>query len=213
MNLLPNRPVSRPVSEGEKNMLVELVSQAPAVGAGTASQVLARCKFIPAEQRAKIIATRLLREASVPPKSSEVRYMGTSFSREVYDLVRFVLALAAIEDTNAVLGVVKDESLNYGKNERAMIWALIAQGYMGSSDVASALKELVENEPDLSLKAIALRAYARSAGSDAIPLLERYLKESASSKSGAPIMIHRSGDALENAAHDELFLLRQKGGK
>ena len=47
MNLLPNRTISRPVSEGEKNMLVELVSQAPAVGAATASQVLANCSTDP----------------------------------------------------------------------------------------------------------------------------------------------------------------------
>jgi HEAT repeat protein len=213
MNLLSNRAISRPVSEGEKNMLLELVSKAPAVGAATASQVLANCSTIASVQRARVIVSRFLKEASVPSKTPVARYMGSYLSAEVMELNGFIIALVAIDDPDTVVRLLKEAASTLGGNERTRKWSMVAQGFVGSEDVADSLKQLVETEADESIKAVTLRAYARSAKRNAIPLLEHYLKQSTASKPETPIMIHRSGDPLEIVARDELALLREEGGE
>ncbi len=211
LNFLANRPIKRPLIAGEKAALVELVSQSSALRAATASLVLAKCTAISGEERARVIVPRFLRAVSEPSQPLMGGGMGSSLSAEASELTQFVLALEAIQSPNSVLERLKEGSLTYS-NEKARKWSLVAQGFMGSSEVAAELQELVEKESDLSLQALTLRAYARSAKYDAIPLLERYLEERTSSKPARPVMLHTSGDPLEDAARGELFRLRREGG-
>lgn len=213
LGFLANRPISRPLSAGERAVLVELVSQLPALRAATAALVLAQCSTIPAEERARVIVSRLAKEAVLPSNTPEKRVAGSSLSVEVYELYRFILAMEAINDPASVLTVLKEHGRANPDNGAVAKWLLIGQGFTGSREAAVPLKELLLGETDASLKAVALRAYARSAKRDAIPLLEGYLKERTSQETGVPVMHGEHRDPLEVAARGELARLRARSGE
>ena len=156
---------------------------------------------------------RFLKEASVPSKTPVARYLGSYLSAEVMELNGFIIALVAIDDPDTVVRLLKEVVSTLDGNERARKWSMVAQGFVGSEAVADSLKQLAETEADESIKAVTLRAYARSAKRNAIPLLEYYLKQITASKPETPIMINRSGDPLETVVRDELARLREEGGE
>jgi hypothetical protein len=202
------RTIQRPVTAEEKAALFAMVSE-DSLMAGSAALVVAICVSIPAEERARVVASRFVRETMTPPLPADILYPGITVSGDVFRLLRFVVALEKIGSPSEALAVLEEESSRITADEDAGRWLLIAQGFLESRAAATPLLNLVETETDVSLKAVALRAYARSAKHDAIPVLERYREEREAYLPPRHLGLG-SRDPLYNAAAGELARLKRK---
>lgn len=202
------RTIQRPVTAEEKAALFAMVSE-DSLMAGSAALVVASCVSIPAEERARVVVSRFVRETMAAPLPADVLYPGITVSADVFRLLRFVVALEKIESPSDALAVLEEESSRLTADEGAGKWLLIAQGFLESRAAAAPLLNLVETETDLSLKAVALRAYARSAKHDAIPVLERYREEREAYLPPRHLGLG-SRDPLYNAAIGELARLKRQ---
>jgi len=200
---LQNRPVRRPLSAQELRTLVALVREANSIGAGSAARVLARCERVPARRRLASIIERFEAEVVSPvsPASSWPGYL----SPEVSALNQFLLALSYI-GRPAVTPLQQALRRAAGQADLEQ-WLTLALGMAGDKAVATRLKEVVLGEADRYVRCVAVRAYARSAQSDAIPLLESLLDDDTESEytscTGGKVLL------IRNAASDELARLRK----
>ena len=169
LSALANRPVTFPLTEAEVRGLQELVTDGPVAHAGPAAGVLARCELVPLESRSKPVIDRLESEAAQNTKQTG-RYHGSSVSKRVFDLNQFLIAFDSMRDAS-VTKALHERPNRHQEGSPSRKWLLMALGMAGDPSVADPLRSLVLAEKDLSTKAVALRAFARSAREDAVSLL------------------------------------------
>jgi hypothetical protein len=172
---LANRPVTFPLAEDAVRELQSVVRNGPVGNAGTAAWVLAKCERVPLEARSTPAMDRLEREAAQPMK--ETGYLhGSYVSKRVFYLNKFLLAFDSMKDAS-VTNALHERLAKCEEGSESRKWLLMALGMTGDPSVADALRALVLEEKDLSTKAEALRAYARSAKEDAVSLLLTFEKD------------------------------------
>ena len=201
LGALENRPVRRPLSREELQVLTERVGQRNVVGAGRAARVLAKCMKVGSAERIRPIVDRFKRELLSPGEVSET---GISYSSpRVVARQQFLLALSYIGDP-AIPALVREQRAA-GRVEIEKWWVL-ARGMAGDGSASSHLSDMVAGETDRYVRAVAVRAYSRSAKREAIPLLESLLDDPTESEyagcTGGKAML------IQTAARDELARLR-----
>ncbi len=121
-------------------------------------------------------------------------------THEAAILIRYGQACSRFDQT-----IVRAEAarlLNQPVEERPRRWLLVCLAYGGDRIHLEVLERTVEDsEEDSSIRAVALRGYARATQVDAIPLLQKY--EHDTTPGPDP---RRS--PLKVVAHDELYDLR-----
>lgn len=197
---LENRPVRRPLTPYELRALTDLIDRSSALGAGAASRVLANCWEVPVIDRVAPIADRLARELAAPNRYLPV--YGSYLSPEAHTLNQFVLALETIGEP-AIPALRAARPASVGADCAAQWWS-IALGLVGDTTQAGALRAIAEGGADRYVRWVAIRAYARSAGPEAVPLLERLLADDTRSEydEGYPL--------IQAAARAALWRLRNE---
>jgi hypothetical protein len=174
---LENREVRRPLSPEESAALVAQVESGHVLSAGTASRVLAKCIRVPASMRVSAILPRFLQEVVSPTPVGSVRY--SYVSPRVLSLNGFLLAFSYIgEPAVSALSQQRQQATDPELRK----WVALALGMAGDASVSGELEQVVRGDPDRYVRCVAVRAYARAAGPDAIPLLRSLLADETESE-------------------------------
>lgn len=132
-------------------------------------------------------------------------YPGSYTTDEVVYLNRFLRAFPFIE-SNVAVPVLRKE-IAQAPESRLKLWLTIAAGMSGDETLAIDLLKVVESElEDSSVRAVALRAYARSLKQGAIPVLERFRHD----RTPGP---NPRYPPIATIAHDELATLQANGAE
>ncbi len=107
--------------------------------------------------------------------SRDIRADHSTFSERVTSLFGYVLMLHQL-GPNAVKQLQDRLTSMDPKGETAK-WFVLALGYCGEKKVADRVLAILKTDPDPYVRCIAIKAYARSAGQRAIPLLEQLLND------------------------------------
>lgn len=170
---LINRPIRAELTAENVEKIQSWVRDGDFHLAGPAAGVLARCLQVPIEERAGPVVERLEREAGLVEIKPERYAWGSYLSQRVFEINQFLIAVAAIEGP-VVRDALRQALEKYEEDSPVRKWLLVGLGMAEDPEIAGALLDLFLNEEDLSTKAVALRAYARSAGTNAIPILESF---------------------------------------
>ncbi|NIM04646.1 MAG: hypothetical protein GTO55_01830, partial [Armatimonadetes bacterium] len=163
LSALENREVRRPLSLDELQALTALVREGQVLKAGLAARVLGNCVMVPERERLAPILQRFEEEVVSP---SEVGNIGLSYlSPRVSVLSQFLLAVSYVGE-KAIPALIQKQQGIAGDSELEK-WFTLALGMAGDPLVSAELERMVSEEADRYIRAVAVRAYARSAGSDA----------------------------------------------
>lgn len=201
LSALENRPVRRSLSESELRSLSDLIQQEGVLLAGMGARVLGKCERVPGEKRVEIALMRFLKELENPTDTGRIR--STYVSPQVHVLNQFLLSFSYTgEDAiPALRQAAEDAQTDAHKN-----WLHLALGMAGDQGVAKSVGVLVASHPDKYVRTLAVRAYARALGMEAVPFLESLLRDETQSEYGdrrmGPIYL------IRNTAQDELARLR-----
>jgi HEAT repeat protein len=178
LNGIENRTICRTLSKEEINIILSRIENDNVINAGVYARLLSKCISISTFDRAIPIIMRFKSEITTP---TQVNYIyGTYVSGRAYALNQFIIAISNLgESVIPILHLLKKESQET-KQESLKKWITIAMGTAGDETVSEDLRQLVEKEKDISLRALALRAYARSAKESAIPLLNSFIEDETS---------------------------------
>lgn len=176
---LENRPIRRPLSEDELSALVTGVESSSVMSAGSYARVLGKCYAVPEEVRLRPIIERLRRELASPSRLP-ARFLGCYTSPRVYVRNQFLLAISYVGE--AAIPLLTEERRLAAGDAEAEKWWVLALGMAGDESVASELEKMVTGEPDRYVRHMAVKAYARSAKQDAVPLLKTLLSDTTESE-------------------------------
>lgn len=203
LGYLENTPINFPLSKEQFDFLIERVKTDHIFGAGLVARILGKCKFNITEKLCDMIIERFKQEVISPTNLGPMH--GSYVSPRVYALNQFLLSFSYLGNP-ATKPLTKELQQD---NKEVVKWIYLALGITGDKSVAEQIKQVVEKDPDTSVRAVAVRSYARSAGIDAIPLLETLTKDKTESEydrypDGTPVY------PIRLVAQDELVDLKRK---
>lgn len=172
LNALEDRSIDFALTDDQVECLLVQVREGGVLNAGAAARLLSRCQKNDKGQITEVILGRFCQELANP---TELAPIGEAYvSPRVYVLNQFLLAFAhlgneGIEDTKTAA-------------EDTRKWLALARGMCGDPSVAEEIEILIKNDPDVSFRTVAVRAYARSAGEKAVPLLQSLLTDKTESE-------------------------------
>lgn len=201
---LGNRTVRRSLTSEELQVLTDLVQQDNIMKAGFASRVLARCIEVAAKDRFEPIVIRFKKELTLPSKVGRVSE--SYLSPRAYVRNQFLVAFADIGES--AISSIMEERIASSGNVNIEKWWVLALGMAGDKNVSSTLCGMIlDGESDRYVRSLAIKAYARSSGADAIPLLQTLLTDSTQSEymkcNSIPVQL------IGIIASDELARLRR----
>jgi hypothetical protein len=197
-----NTPLPRALSEAELTLLASRVLDGNAVVAGNAARVLANASSNDTGQRLDAILTRFEREVEHPPLLPTFNI--SSLSGHAQILVQYLLAFSHLDKPQTIAALETERAGEVSPTLRK--WLTIASGYAGDERVAAPLKSYLDAEKEGSTRALLLRAYALTAGKEAIPILESYLNDETVTANGCFGPCY----GVQMTARDELARLRPK---
>lgn len=201
--MLENRTIRREITRQERVVLVSLVESANVYSAGTSARIFARCIKVPVAERITPIINRFEKELSSP--GTVVPDYIAYISPRVFVRNQFLLAITDL-GADAILAIQQKLKVAPAGSEQEKWW-LLSLGMAGDKSVIARLKEMIKAEPDRYVRAEAIRAYARAAKQEAIPLLETLLTDPTESEYGS-MPGGRKILLIQLAARDELFSLK-----
>lgn len=194
---LMDTPINFPLSKEQFDFLIQQIKTAHLLKSGGASRILTKCKFNITEELCDTIIERFKQEVISPTNLGPMH--GSYLSPWVCALNQFLMSFSHLGGT-AVKPLTKQLQQD---NKEVVKWIYLALGMTGDKSVAEQIKQVVEKDPDRYIRAVAVRSYARSAGLDAIPLLETLTKDKTESEydrlpDGTPVY------PIQLVAQDEL---------
>jgi len=196
------RTIHRPLSQNEFSQLETKLKTDPEPQALSNAKFLARCRQNDITRRAKAIIARFIWQLNHPPK---FRVFDSYVSSEAWWCNAYILCLLEMDQAR-VRKLLKDE-LEKAKSKRVATWLTIASGMLGEESLAEELCRIVESEPDISVRAMALSGYAMAVKGKAIPFLRRFINYRIP---GAADSKSNYSNPLQIAARDELARLEEK---
>ena len=169
-------PLTFPLTDEELGVLVDAVNRPEThPGGGMVVRLLGLCAKNDVRTRFDPILARFIRDIRYTGEYPKV--MGSYVSPRVYTLNGHLLAFGQMGDTSwAPLRAAIQEARSRGETEVEK-WLCIAAGYACDPEAADALKPVVLSDPDRYVRLVAIRAYSRSAGQKAVPVLESLLDD------------------------------------
>jgi hypothetical protein len=167
LGALGNRPIRAEISEQQLGTLANIIGQDNVIAAGAGARVLSRCTAVAGSRRVEMILARFKKELAQPSPApaSAMGYL----SSEVSALNQFLLAFSNI-GADALPALRRELAVAQTRGQRE--WLELALGMAGDQDVLASIRRIVETHQDASTRAVAVRAYARSGGQEAVPFLE-----------------------------------------
>jgi len=175
---LSGRQIARELTEAEFGALTDLVAGAQVKQAGQAALVLGRCKGNPSRPRVAAIAARLRDETRAGPSASELP------TTRIAELKPFVDAFGHIGVGGQA--AVRDELA--ATQGPARTWLVLAAGMVCYRAVGAELEAMLRSEPNIYMRYLAVGAFARSMGREAVALLTELAND--------PTMARPAGVAL-----------------
>lgn len=202
MQGLENRPVNHPLTERQLQILMGRVQNADVIQAGMVARLLARCNSNDAVIRARPIIARFKKEIANPGAARPPA--GSYLSAQTYALNQFLLAFSSLKD--ARVGNLLAQEIAAPGEANTLKWLTIAKGFTGDDSVAANLQTIAQQDKDLSIRAVALRAYARAAKEKAIPFLMTFVDD----KNVAGEDSHGKLYPLQIVSQGEITMLKNK---
>lgn len=203
LHVIGNRPIDFALTADQLECLAGVISKADILKAAAVSRVLSRCERNDRKQVIRPILERFIKEIGTPTELAPMH--GAYTSPRVYVLNLFLLAFSnlggeAVRDLETALDKAATPDIRK--------WLVLALGMCGNSSKGEEIRRLVENDPDIYFRSVAVRAYARSIGEKAVPVLKVLLNDTAESEydrlpDGTPVY------PIRLAARDELARLGQ----
>lgn len=202
LSRLQNRTIRTPVPHAQVTNLLARVGTEDIHIAGPIAGVLSKTQGLDESEVAASVVGRFAREITESPLADEgMSLHGAYLSRRAIALNQFVLAIANLNPV-AVRPQLA-EKLRIASDDVAKKWLWIALGISRDSSVETELLAIVRDEgEDVSLRALALRAYARAMGKQAVPVLKSYLTDKTPGADPRTRPMHI-------VAHDELARLNR----
>jgi hypothetical protein len=166
------REIHRPLMQHEFSRLDAKLEAGFEPEAVSVAEFLTRCGHNDARQRVKAIIARFIALVRQPPR---IRRLGGYLSSEASWCNQYILCLQKLDQT-VVRELLKSE-LAQAKDNRVTTWLMIAGGMLGEESLAEDLCRIVESETDVSVRAMALRGYARTAKQKAVPFLRHFVND------------------------------------
>lgn len=180
LNILASRrarfgPLPFPLSDAAINLLVDRINTLERVDRGSAVVLLGMCGKNDPGKRFPPILNRF---------AADVRYDGeypkntmSYLSPRTASLNWYLLAFRSMGETAwlPLRGAIQEARVR--GDAEVEKWLCMAAGYACDPEAADALKQVVLHDPDRYVRLLAIRAYARSAGQQAVPVLESLLDD------------------------------------
>jgi hypothetical protein len=167
-----NRIIDFPLTETQIRSLTERIDHPSGLIAADWGYVLARARHVDSERIITPVVERFKR-AIREGKGPLPYYRGSYLDDDAYFLNGFTRVFPFLRQDIAT-PVLKRE-IGEAQDARARLWLMIAAGMNGDEGVGEELLRVVDAENEnSSVRALALRAYARAVREKAIPLLQRY---------------------------------------
>ncbi len=177
INAVGNRPIDFNLTANQFERLLTEVRKGPAFTAGAAAQILTRSPRNEKIDIVRPILERFMAEIGQPTTSE--KFHGSYLSPQAYRLNLFLRTFADMRDQ--AIPEIKD-ALQRATAHETKKWLALALGMCGDKSVAQDIRSLIENDPDTSFRVVAVRAYARSDGENAVPLLQTLLTDNSQSE-------------------------------
>ncbi len=175
-----NGPFKFVVPEAELDALIETVHKAPLGEAGEVVRVLGMCAENGVDVRFDPILDRLISE--VKSTGECPRTKDSYLSPRVYMLNQYLITF---RDMGQVTWEPLRKAIDKARGARdaeTEKWLCLSAGYAADHTVADYLKELVVHEPDRYVRCVAIRAYTKSAGREAMALLRTLVDDTTPSE-------------------------------
>ena len=178
----------------------------PGLAGGDMAKILSQCKTLPMETRAVPIIEAFLLDVGRPPETLGRTSVSDLAPRAAVLLVRLLgirnLGPSAIPFLKAELaGAQSDEEEE---------WLALALGIAGDGSRAEEIKRVLDSDDDVSMRTVALYAYAGAKGYEAVPLLERLANDRAEAEHRR--FPDRPSYPVADSARSELARLKRQGG-
>lgn len=196
LHAIGNRPIDFALTDDQVQFLLAQIREGDVINAAAAAGLLSRCQNNDTGLITHVVLARYCKELVDPQELAPVT--GSYVSPRVYVLNLFLVAFGNLDDKG--ITVTKAAAENTRK------WLTLALGMCGDPSVAPEIETLIKKDPDPYLRTVAVRAYARSAGQKAVPLLKTLLADKTESEydrlpDGSPVY------PIRLAAQDELTRL------
>lgn len=201
IHAIGNRPINFALNTNQFEKLVNEIRNGQVLNAAAAACLLSRCEKNNKSQIVRPILERFIKEIANPTNIG--RLHGSYVSPRVYTLNLFLLSFVNLQ--NEAVGELKT-ALDKAKTQDIRKWLILALGMCGEPSVVAEIRHLIENDADINFRSVAVRAYARSAGKDAVPVLQKLLTDKTESEydhlpDGTPVYL------IKLVAQDELVRL------
>jgi hypothetical protein len=205
LNVFGNRAIPRELSVEEFIWIQSRVATAPSGEATAWAYALANSGLATNALIISVIAERYVADVrSPPPKAGNVGGGGAYLKGEAFFYTQWlrVFRLADQALSRRILNVLYRRTTE----PRVRFWLDLARGVTGDEEVGERLLKVVEDEGlDVSLRAVALRAYAGAMKGAAVPVLEKFKAE----RGQATANCQGSVFPMAVVAQSELYRLRQ----
>ncbi|MDF7809535.1 HEAT repeat domain-containing protein [Pontiellaceae bacterium B12219] len=177
LSSIGNRPITFMVSTNQINYLIGTIQKGESLEAALAARVISRCDYNEKTPAVLPILDRYKKE--IPKKQENLTVRGSYLSPRAYLLNQYLLSFLSLGSE-----AIPELELAFKNEKQTEVreWIILAEGMVGKPSVANDIKELINNSTDQYFRSIAVRAYARSAGSTAVPFLESLLQDEGQSE-------------------------------
>ena len=173
---IDNRVIRRQLTAEEWATLKQRIKTGSSGEAQTWAYILAHSSLIHDPQIVESIIERFMEDVQNPSLDASRPHLGSYITGKAKALNSYLRAFFFMDSALAIPAL--KSRMTTAADEKALKWLTIASGMAGDESHAPALQKIVEDGgEDISLRAEALRAYARAAKAAAIPLLERLLDD------------------------------------
>ena len=170
-----NGPFTFPVPDEQIAKMLAMVRDREVFGTENVLRILGMCARNDAAPIMQAILDRFIKEVKNP---SELAPIGGSYiSPRVYVLNIFLLAFSYMPEMALPYVCKAHEAAIQKKDPELIKWLAMVMGMCGDTSAGDYLKEIVLNDTDRYIRCAAIRPYERSAGKNAIPVLQQLLDD------------------------------------
>jgi HEAT repeat protein len=173
---IDNRIIRRPLTLSEWATVTERIRTRTSAEAKVWAYILAHSGIITDPQVVEAILRRFLEDVKDPSLDVSGPHLGSYILGKAQALNSYLRAFYFMDSALAIPALKRAFATTTDESTRK--WLTIALGMAGDESQSWALLDIVENtDDDSSIRAEALRAYARAAKAQAIPVLEGFLAD------------------------------------
>lgn len=181
--------LSRKLSDKEQAVLIARIRSDRGVAEKWAV-ILAHAEHIDQTQVLHAFVDRFAQAIDTNMEGRGTAQRGSYLSREGFEMGEFLWVFPSFDAAKSL--PLLEDATGRAKDEEARRWWFMARGMSGDMEVSGELGAIVKSHAeDVSIRALALRAYAYALNDEAVPFLHAYVRDKTPGPSsfGAPLEI------------------------